>query len=358
MNLNNNNNVKVAFITGINGQDGSYLSELLLGKGYHVHGILRRMSLMNTERIDHIISSKNPKFTYNYGDVTDFTSIYRNLEELIKKHENACFEIYHLAAQSHVKVSFDIPEYTTEVDANGTLKVLEACRTLRDIYKLTQDSLRIYIACTSELYGKVLEIPQTEKTPFNPQSPYAIAKQFAFYISKNYREAYDMYISNGILFNHESPRRGFNFVTRKITIGISKIIKGELDCIYMGNIDSIRDWGHAKDYVEAMQLILQCDKPDDFVIATNETHSVREFIEKAFAEVNINITWKGEKGSIDEIGIDQNGIKRIGIHSKYFRPTEVEYLQGNALKAFNTFGWKPKITFEQLIKEMVYNDVQ
>lgn len=347
---------KIAFITGINGQDGSYLSELLLNKGYIVHGILRRMSLMNTARIDHIISSNNPNFSYNYGDVTDFISIYKNIEALIKTYNNPSIEVYHLAAQSHVRVSFEIPEHTTDVDAFGTLKLLEACRILRDSYNLTKETLRIYIACTSELYGKVLEIPQTENTPFNPRSPYAISKQFAFYISKNYREAYDMYISNGILFNHESPRRGFNFVTRKITIGIGKIVKGECECIYMGNIDSYRDWGHAKDYVEAMHLILSNDTADDFVIATNEAHSVREFIEKAFAEVNIFITWTGNKGTIDEIGIDQNGIVRVKIDPKYFRPTEVEYLRGDATKAFNTFGWKPKISFNELIKEMVHND--
>jgi GDPmannose 4,6-dehydratase len=349
---------KVAFITGINGQDGSYLSENLLEKAYYVHGILRRMSLMNTERIDHIIASGNDHFSYNYGDVTDFTSLYRNIEDLIKKHPESRIEVYHLAAQSHVKVSFDMPEYTSDVDAMGTLKVLEVCRTLRDMYKLSKDQLRIYIACTSELYGEVLEIPQTERTPFNPRSPYAVAKQFAFYIAKNYREAYDMYISNGILFNHESPRRGFNFVTRKITLGIGKIVRGESECLYMGNIDSVRDWGHAKDYVEAMNLILGCDNADDFVVATNEPHSVREFIEKAFAEVKLIITWNIDAGrGVNEIGVDQNDVVRVRINPKYYRPTEVEYLQGDAAKAFNTFGWKPKISFDELVKEMVRADL-
>lgn len=348
--------MNIAFITGINGQDGSYLSEYLLDKGYYVFGILRRMSLMNTERIDHIISQNNPKFKCNYGDVTDSTSLYRNLDDIIKGFPESRLEVYHLAAQSHVRVSFDMPEYTSDVDAIGTLKVLEACRNIRDTYKLTNDQLRVYVACTSELYGDVLEIPQTETTPFNPRSPYAIAKQFAFYMSKNYREAYNMYVSCGILFNHESPRRGFNFVTRKITIGLGKIIANKQECIEMGNIDSVRDWGHARDYVEAMQMMLQCDKADDFVIATNETHTVREFIEKTFALKGYTLTWQGDSGSINETAVDQNGVVRIRINAKYYRPTEVAYLQGNPAKAVQAFGWKPKTTFDELVIEMVNAD--
>jgi GDPmannose 4,6-dehydratase len=347
---------KVAFITGINGQDGSYLSELLLEKGYYVYGILRRMSLMNTERIDHITQQKNERFKYIYGDITDTYSLYNVFEMILKEHQNPRIEVYHLAAQSHVRVSFDMPEYTATVDALGTLKLLEVCRTIRDRCKLTQEQLRIYIACTSELFGEVLEIPQTEQTPFNPRSPYAIAKQFAFYISKNYREAYHMFVANGILFNHESPRRGFNFVTRKITLGLGKILRGEMDVLEMGNIDSIRDWGHAKDYVEAMYLMLQQEKPDDFVIATNETHSVREFIEKTFAMRDLKIQWQGERGSLEEVGVDQNGVVRIRIHPRYFRPTEVAYLQGDATKARTELHWEPKISFDELVQEMVQYD--
>lgn len=344
---------KIAFITGINGQDGSYLAEFLLQKNYYVYGIVRRMSLINTSRIDHI---KNDRFKYNYGDITDSISLYNNLEMIVKKHPNSIFEIYHLAAQSHVKISFDMPEYTANVDGIGTLKLIECCRLICTNYNLNFKNFRIYNACTSELYGKVIEIPQTENTPFNPRSPYSISKQFSFYISKNYREAYNMFISNGILFNHESPRRGFNFVTRKVTIGLSKILKGEIEFIEMGNIDSVRDWGHAKDYVEAMYLMLQNDIPDDFVVATNTIHTVREFIEKAFKLRNINITWIGEKGSINEVGVDDNLNIRIKINPKYFRPTEVEYLQGDATKAYNSFGWKSKTSFEELIKEMVDSD--
>jgi len=348
------NKEKAAFITGINGQDGSYLTELLLEKGYYVYGIIRRMSLMNTQRIDHIIEQKNPKFNYNYGDITDTTCLYRNIEEIINKHK--AVEVYHLAAQSHVKVSFDMPEYTNEVNANGTLKLLEVCRSIKETYKLEKEALKIYIACTSEMYGDVLEIPQSELTPFNPCSPYAVSKLFAFYMAKNYREAYNMFICSGILFNHESPRRGFNFVTRKVTIGLGKILKGEIQHIEMGNIESVRDWGHAKDYVYAMYLMLQQNIPDDFVIATNETHTVREFIEKSFARKNIHITWQGIRGSEDEIGVDENGIIRIKINSKYFRPTEVKYLQGDPLKAQKKLGWKPKISFDEIITEMVEAD--
>lgn len=349
---------KVAFITGINGQDGSYLLESLLEKGYYVYGILRRMSLMNTERIDHIINQKHPRFSYSYGDITDTYSLYNVFDKMLREHPQARIEVYHLAAQSHVRVSFDIPEYTAMVDGMGTLRLLEVCRTIRDRHRLTSDHLRIYIACTSELFGDVLEIPQTEKTPFNPRSPYAIAKQFAFYISKNYREAYNLFVSNGILFNHESPRRGFNFVTRKVTIGLGKILRGETESLSMGNLDAVRDWGYAKEYVEAMYLMLQHDTPDDFVIATNETHTVREFIERCFALKGLNLTWQGQRGSLEEVGVDPNGIVRIRIDPKYFRPTEVAYLHGDASKAEKVLNWKPKTTFEELVQEMVECDTR
>ena len=345
---------KVAFITGLNGQDGSYLAELLLEKDYFVYGIIRRMSLINTERIDHLFS--HPKFKHFYGDVTDTSCMFQLLTKIYKLHPDASLEIYHLAAQSHVKISFELPEYTAEVDAIGTLRLLDVCKSLKETYELSKERLKIYIACTSEMYGKVIEIPQTEKTPFNPRSPYAISKQFAFYFGKNYREAYDMFISNGILFNHESPRRGFNFVTRKVTIGLGKILRGEISHLEMGNIDSIRDWGHAKDFVNAMYLMLQHDEPDDFVIATGETHTVREFIEKAFLIKGLQISWKGETGSLSEVGVDQNGIIRICMNGKYFRPTEVAYLQGDATKAKRLLGWEPECSFEQLITEMVDKD--
>ena len=345
---------KVAFITGINGQDGSYLAELLLERGYSVYGIIRRMSLINTERIDHLLN--HPDFTHFYGDVTDATCMFQILTKIYMKHSGASIEVYHLAAQSHVKVSFELPEYTAEVDAIGTLRLLDVCKSIKETYQLPKERLKVYIACTSEMFGGVLEIPQTERTPFNPRSPYAIAKQFAFYIGKNYREAYDMFISNGILFNHESPRRGFNFVTRKVTLGLGKIIKGQIDHIQMGNIDAVRDWGHAKDFVKAMYLMLQHKEPDDFVIATGETHSVREFIEKAFALRGYDITWTGEKGTLEETGVDKNGIVRIRIDAKYFRPTEVSYLQGDATKAETLLGWTPEYTFDALVHEMVAAD--
>lgn len=330
----------VAFITGINGQDGSYLSELLLDKGYHVYGIIRRMSLVNTKRIDHILG----KIKLFYGDITDTTCLFNSIQTIVSEHPNEKYiEVYHLAAQSHVRISFDIPEYTMNVDALGTLKLLEVC-------KIFKDKLRIYNACTSELYGKVLEIPQSESTPFNPCSPYAIAKQASFYIAKNYRESYGMYVCSGILFNHESPRRGLNFVTRKITIGLGKIIRGELEFLEMGNLDSVRDWGHAKDYVRAMYLMLQQENPEDFVIATNETHTVREFIEKTFSMKGIHIKWDGDTG------IDQNGIIRIKTNPIYFRPVDVCYLQGSYEKAKNLLNWKPEISFDQLVQEMVDND--
>lgn len=336
----------VSFITGINGQDGSYLSELLLDKGYYVHGIVRRSSTMNTTKIDHLIH--NDRFTYKYGDVTDYTSLYDNIESLIKRHPWRSIEVYHLAAQSHVQVSFEVPEYTAQVDALGTLKLLEVCKKLQQVYDVY---IRIYNACTSELYGSYAKDSQNEDTPFNPSSPYAVAKIYSYYISKNYREAYNMYICNGILFNHESPRRGENFVTRKISLGVAKIYRGESDYIVMGNIDSKRDWGHAKDYVKAMHTMLQQDAPDDYVIATNEIHTVREFIEKAFMVIGKTIQWFGD------VGKDQDGIVRVKVDSRYFRPTEVPYLKGDSSKAKRLLGWIPEFTFDQLVKTMVESDL-
>lgn len=330
----------VAFITGINGQDGSYLSEFLLDKGYSVYGIIRRMSLVNTKRIDHILD----KIKLFYGDVTDSTCLFNAIHKIVTDYPNEKYiEVYHLAAQSHVKVSFDVPEYTMNVDALGTLKLLEVC-------KYFKERVRVYNACTSELYGKVLEIPQTETTPFNPCSPYAISKQASYYLTKNYRESYGMFVCSGILFNHESPRRGLNFVTRKITIGLGKILRGEIECLEMGNLDSVRDWGHAKDYIRAMYLMLQQDTPEDFVIATNKTHTVREFIEKTFKLKGINITWNGDTG------IDQNGITRIKTNPIYYRPVDVCYLQGSYEKAKKLLNWEPEISFDQLIQEMVECD--
>jgi GDPmannose 4,6-dehydratase len=326
-----------AFITGINGQDGSYLAELLLKKGYNVYGIIRRMSLTNTQRIDHLLD----KLTLFYGDVTDSVCISSCISEILVKHDS--LEVYHLAAQSHVKVSFEIPEYTFNVDALGTMKILESCKQFKD-------RIKVYIACTSEMYGKVLETPQTEKTPFNPCSPYGIAKQASFYLAKNYRESYGMFVCSGILFNHESPRRGTNFVTRKVTIGLGKILRGEIDNIEMGNLDSVRDWGHAKDYVRAMYLMLQHEVPDDYVIATNETHTVREFIERAFEIKGLHLKWEGDTG------IDQNGITRIKINPRYFRPVDVDFLKGCPEKAYRVLNWKTEITFEELINDMVEND--
>lgn len=333
---------RVAFITGINGQDGSYLSEFLLEKGYSVYGIIRRMSLTNTARIDHILD----KIRLFYGDVTDSVCLLNCFSDIFKEHSNCILEVYHLAAQSHVKISFEVPEYTMNVDALGTLKLLEACKQFKD-------KCRIYIACTSEMYGKVLESPQTEKTPFNPCSPYGIAKQTSYYLAKNYRESYNMYVCSGILFNHESPRRGINFVTRKITIGLGKILRGDIECIDMGNIDSVRDWGHARDYVRAMYLMLQQNTPDDFVIATNETHTVREFIEKCFALRGFILHWRRNDG---DTGIDQNGIVRIKTNPKYFRPVDVDFLQGCPEKAETILHWKPEISFDELVKEMVDSD--
>ena len=327
---------KVALITGITGQDGSYLAELLLEKGYEVHGIVRRASLINTHRIDHIY----PQLKLHYGDLTDAT----NIISIIKQVEPD--EIYNLGAQSHVKVSFETPEYTAQVDGLGTLRVLEAVRLLG-----MEKKTRIYQASTSELYGEVQETPQSEITPFHPRSPYGVAKLYGYWIIKNYRESYGMHCSSGILFNHESPRRGETFVTRKITQGLSRISSGLQNCIELGNLNAKRDWGHAKDYVEAMWLMLQQDEPDDYVIATGKQYSVKEFIEEAAPLFGFNIEWMGE--GLDEIGYDW-GMKRsvIKVNDRYFRPAEVESLLGDATKAKEKLGWEPKITFKELVEDM------
>ena len=340
---------KVAFITGITGQDGSYLAELLLEKGYFVHGLIRRSSLINTDRIEHIFSNKNLRL--HYGDMTDGSCLYSCLAQIKYTYmEMSVLEIYNLAAQSHVKVSFEMPEYTADTDAFGVLKILEAIRN-NGLSKIA----RFYQASTSELYGLVQETPQSETTPFYPRSPYGVAKLYAYWIVKNYREAYRLFACNGILFNHESERRAHNFVTRKITIGLGKILRGESDRLVMGNIDSLRDWGHARDYVEGMWRILQHDVADDFVLATGEMHTVREFIEKAFALRGLNIQWKGE--GVNEIGYDLNsGCELIFIDAKYFRPTEVDLLLGNPTKANTVLGWKPSISFDELVRLMVDSD--
>ena len=342
--------INVAFITGITGQDGSYLAELLLEKHYEVHGLIRRSSSINTHRLNSIF--KHPRLHLHYGDMTDSSCLSFMLATIKDKYPGmAVLEVYNLAAQSHVKVSFEMPEYTADTDAFGTLKILEAIRINR-LEKIT----RYYQASTSELYGLVQEVPQSETTPFYPRSPYGVAKLYAFWIVKNYREAYNMFACNGILFNHESERRGHNFVTRKITIGINKILQGETDRLVMGNIDALRDWGHAADYVEGMWRILQNDKPDDFVLSTGEMHSVREFIEIAFSHVNIQISWKGE--GVNEVGYDkQTGKEYVFIDPKYYRPAEVEQLLGNSTKARTILGWKPQITFSELVSRMMKHDI-
>jgi GDPmannose 4,6-dehydratase len=328
--------MKIALITGITGQDGSYLAELLLEKGYEVHGIIRRASLINTDRIDHIYNSVH----LHYGDLTDSTNLVRIIQQVQPD------EIYNLGAQSHVKVSFEIPEYTGQVDALGTLRILEAVRLLG-----MEQKTRIYQASTSELYGKVQEIPQKETTPFHPRSPYGVAKLYGYWIVKNYRESYGLHASSGILFNHESPRRGETFVTRKITRGLSRISTGEQDILYLGNLNAKRDWGHAKDFVEAMWLMLQQDEADDYVIATGKQYSVREFVEKAAPYFGMQITWRGD--GLNEIGYDVfTGNEVIKVNPKYFRPAEVETLLGDATKAKWKLGWEPKISFEQLIEDM------
>jgi GDPmannose 4,6-dehydratase len=329
--------MKVALITGITGQDGSYLAELLLEKGYEVHGIVRRASLINTHRIDHIYD----RIHLHYGDLTDSTNIVRVIQKVQPD------EIYNLGAQSHVKVSFEMPEYTADVDGVGTLRVLEAVRLLG-----MEDRVRIYQASTSELYGLVQETPQSETTPFYPRSPYGVAKLYGYWIVKNYRESYGLHASSGILFNHESPRRGETFVTRKITRGLSRISVGLQDVLSLGNLDARRDWGHAKDYVEAMWLMLQQDEPDDYVIATGHQYSVREFIEKAAPFFGFKIEWMGE--GLNEVGYDWNTKRSIiKVDSKYFRPAEVETLLGDATKAKKKLGWEPKISFDELIEDMV-----
>ena len=327
---------KVALITGITGQDGSYLAELLLELKYEVHGIVRRSSLINTHRIDKIYNDIH----LHYGDLTDAT----NMISVIQKIQPD--EIYNLGAQSHVKVSFELPEYTGQVDGLGTLRVLEAVRLLG-----MEKKTRIYQASTSELYGLVQETPQTETTPFYPRSPYGVAKLYGYWIIKNYREAYNMHCSSGILFNHESPRRGETFVTRKITQGLSRISVGLQDCLYLGNLDAKRDWGHAKDFVEAMYLMLQQDEPDDYVIATGEQHSVREFVEEAAPIFGMKIEWMGE--GLDEVGYDWNTKRTvIRVKDRYFRPAEVDSLLGDPTKAKEKLGWEPTTTFKQLVEDM------
>ena len=331
--------MKTALITGITGQDGSYLAELLLEKGYEVHGIIRRASQINTQRIDHLYQN----IKLHYGDLTDSTNIVRVIQKVQPD------EIYNLGAQSHVKVSFEMPEYTADVDAMGTLRILEAVRLLG-----MEDRVRIYQASTSELYGLVQETPQRETTPFYPRSPYGVAKLYGYWITKNYREAYGMYACTGILFNHESPRRGETFVTRKITRGLSKIHSGQQQVLELGNLNAKRDWGHARDFVEAMWLMLQQDQPEDYVIATGVQYSVREFVEKAGPYFGMNIVWEGEE--LDEVGIDTNtGKTIIRVNPKYFRPAEVETLLGDATKAKEKLGWEPKISFDQLVKDMCIN---
>jgi len=339
-------NGKKALITGITGQDGSYLAELLLAKGYDVWGVIRRSSSFNTSRIDHIYQDpheKDVRLHLHYGDLNDSSSMNRLLK-IVRPDE-----IYNLGAQSHVKVSFEVPEYTGEVTGLGAVRILEAMREL-DLES------RFYQASSSELYGKVVESPQTEETPFYPRSPYACAKAYAFYITKNYRESYGMFAVNGILFNHESPRRGETFVTRKVTRAVAAIKHGKQDCLYLGNIDAKRDWGFAGDYVEAMWLMLQANEPDDYVVATNETHTVREFCELAFAHAGMPITWKGEGEEEHALGPD--GRVLIKIDPAYFRPAEVDLLLGNPAKAKAQLGWEPKVKFEGLVKMMVDADLE
>jgi GDPmannose 4,6-dehydratase len=340
--------VKVGLITGITGQDGSYLSELLLEKGYYVWGIIRRSSSINTDRLNHIF--KNKKLILKYGDLADNTCITNILYQIKNTYNDFKLEVYNLAAMSHVKVSFEMPEYTGNIDALGTLRILEGIRSTG-----LQDVTRFYQASTSEMYGKVQEIPQTEQTPFYPRSPYGVAKLYGHWITKNYREAYNMYSCSGILFNHESPRRGPTFVTRKITRGLNMILTGEKDRLTLGNLDAKRDWGHAKDYVYGMWLMLQQDEPDDYVLATNECHTVREFVEKAFALRGFNIKWKGE--GVNEIGYDEKtGKELIFVSEQYFRPAEVEELLGDSKKARDKLKWEIKYSFDELVKEMVEGD--
>ena len=355
---------KTALITGITGQDGAYLAEFLLKKGYTVHGLKRRTSLFNTDRIDHLYVDphvENRKFILHYGDLTDSTNLIRLVQEIQPD------ELYNLAAMSHVKVSFDTPEYTANADGIGTLRLLEAIRLLG-----LKDKTKFYQASTSELFGKIQEMPQTEKTPFYPRSPYAVAKLYSYWITVNYREAYGIFATNGILFNHESPIRGETFVTRKITRAVARIVLGLQECLWLGNLSAKRDWGHAKDYVKAMYLILQQDEPEDFVIATGKTTSVREFVQKAFAEVGVEVEFKGE--GLNEIGIAAKVSKAdkykdltehvkegqivVRVDPRYFRPTEVDILLGDASKAKEKLGWEPEYTLDDMIVEMVRNDLK
>lgn len=339
--------MKKALITGITGQDGSYLAELLLEKGYEVHGVIRRSSSFNTSRIDHLYKDRHEtgvKLFLHYGDLTDSS----NLNRLIEKIEPC--EIYNLGAQSHVQVSFEVPEYTAEVDGVGTLRLLDAIRE-------TGVKAHFYQASTSELYGKVQEIPQSETTPFYPRSPYGVAKQYAFWIVKNYREAYGLHASNGILFNHESPRRGETFVTRKITMAAVRIHRGLQKCLYMGNLDAMRDWGYAPDYVRMMWMMMQQEKPDDYVVATGEMHSVREFIEKSFKVLGHDIEWQGKDEN--EVGVDcSSGNVVVRIDPRYYRPAEVEQLLGDPSKAARVLGWTPEVKFEALVKIMTEGDLR
>jgi len=345
---------RIALITGITGQDGSFLAEFLIEKGYEVHGIMRRSSSFNTARIEHLYldewvrdMKQQRLINLHYGDMTDSSSLVRIIQQVQPD------EIYNLAAQSHVKVSFDVPEYTAEADAVGTLRLLEAVRILG-----LEKKTRIYQASTSELFGLVQEVPQKETTPFYPRSPYGVAKQYGFWITKNYREAYGMFAVNGILFNHESERRGETFVTRKITLAVSRIVQGFQDKLYMGNLDALRDWGYARDYVECMWFILQHETPEDFVIATGQMHSVREFCTLAFKEAGIEIEWQGK--GVDEKGIDRKtGKVLVEVDPKYFRPTEVEQLLGDPTKAKTLLGWNPtKTSFEELVRIMVEHDMR
>ncbi len=338
--------MKKALITGVTGQDGSYLAELLLSKGYEVHGLIRRASSFNTQRVDHLYHDRHEKgaaFLLHHGDLTDSSNLNRLIEDVQPD------EIYNLAAQSHVQVSFEVPEYTAETDAIGTLRILDAI-------KKSGVHCRFYQASTSELYGLVREVPQTETTPFYPRSPYGVAKQYAYWITVNYREAYGMHASNGILFNHESPRRGETFVTRKITRAAARIKLGLQACLYLGNLDAQRDWGYAPDFVEAMWLMLQQDQPDDFVIATGEMHSVREFVERTFGHLGITLEWTG--AGVEESGVDrQSGQTVVRIDPRYFRPAEVEQLLGNPAKARAKLNWTPRVSFEELVRIMTDADL-
>jgi len=342
--------MKVALITGITGQDGSYMAEFLLEKEYKVWGIVRRASDINTHRIDHLY--QNPNLIIKYGDMTDGSNLLHLLYQIKETYDESLerLEVYNLAAMSHVKVSFEMPEYSVEADGVGVLKLLEAIRSSG-----YQDKIRFYQASTSELFGLVQEVPQKETTPFYPRSPYGVAKLYGYWITKNYRESYDMFACNGILFNHESPRRGPTFVTRKITKGLNMILNDDRDKLVMGNLNAKRDWGHAKDYVEGMWQMLQSDKPQDYVLSTNEFHSVREFIEKAFALKGFEIVWKGE--GVNEVGYDKKTRRElIFVDERYFRPAEVEELLGDSTKARTELGWKPKYSFDDLVREMVEMD--